>query len=392
MRRLRQVLVGSQFAVATPLLVVAGLLLASLNELKRVDLGFDSHNVLTGYVQLPRAQYQEPGRATPFWDELKRRVEALPGVSAAAFADGRPPNDVGNSNNFDLEDFPTPPGQSQPVTPWVSVTPEYFRVLGIPLLQGRLLDERDALRPDIESVLVDRAWAKRFFPNDEAIGKRFREGGCTRCPWTTVVGIVSEVKYAGLDKPDQGTVYSPMNLPFFRYLMMRTHADPLTVLPLVRQVVRELDPSVPFSSVATIDELVAQSLERPRSLSLLVGGFAAVALVLSVVGIYGVMVYYVQQHAKDIGIRLALGGSPADVLRLIVAQGMTVVASGLVVGLLTALALTRLMSSLLFGIGAADAFTFASVSILLLAVALVACFVPARRAIGVQPAVVLRNE
>ena len=172
---------------------------------------------------------------------------------------------------------------------------------------------------------------------------------------------------------------------------MRTHADSSTVLPLVRQwsgsSIRRA-----VSSVATIDELVAQSLQTPRSLSLLVGGFAVVALALSVVGIYGVMAYYVQQHAKDIGIRLALGGSPAEVLRLVVGQGMTVVASGLVVGLLTALALTQLMSSLLFGIGAADAFTFASVSILLLAVALVACFVPARRAIGVQPAVVLRNE
>lgn len=392
-RRLRRVLVGSQFAIATPLLVVAGLLVCSLNELRRVDLGFDSHNILTGSIQLPAAQYQEPGRIFSFWDELKRRVEALPGVSRVAFADGRPPNDVGNFNNFDLEDFPTPAGQSQPVAPWVRVTPEYFHVLGLTLADGRLLDERDGRNPDVDVVVVDRAWAKRFFPNDGAVGKRFREGGCTACPWTTVVGVVSEVKYAGLDKPSDGTVYWPMAPDSrVRHLVLRTATSPMTLLPAVQQVIRELDPTLPFSSVATIDELVAQSLQRPRSLSLLVGAFAIVALILSIVGIYGVMSYYVQQHSKDISIRLALGGTPRDVLRLIVGQGMKVVASGVVVGVLTGLVLTRLLSSLLFGVGATDAFTFAASSLFLLGVALVACLVPARRATTLQPAAVLRNE
>jgi predicted permease len=402
-RRLRRLLVGSQFAIATPLLVVAGLLLASLNELGRVDLGFDSRNLLTGSISLPAAQYPEPGRVEGFWDELQRRVGALPGVSGIAFADGRPPNDVGNFNNFELEESPTQAGQSPPVTPWVSVTPEYFRLLGLTLVEGRLFDERDGRGPDLEVVVVDRAWAARFFPNGSAVGKRFREGGCTSCPWTTVVGIVSEVKYAGLDKPDQGTVYTPMagrGLPLpieqatsrFRYLILRTGTEPQTVLPAVRQIVRDLDPGLPLSNVATIDDLVARSLQRPRSLSLLVGGVAIVALVLSIVGVYGVMAYYVQQHSKDIGIRLALGGSPADVLGLIVGQGMKVVASGVLVGLLAALALTRLMSSLLFGVGAADGLTFVAVGILLLAVASMAIFVPARRAMGVHPAVVLRED
>jgi predicted permease len=401
-RRLRRVLVGSQFAIATPLLVAAGLLLASLNELKRVDLGFDSRNLLSGAILLPAEQYQEPGRVAAFWDELERRVEALPGVSGVAFSDGRPPNDVGNHNNFNLEAAPTPPGQIQPVTPWVSVTPEYFRLLGLSLAQGRLLEDRDGSGA-APVVVVDRAWAKRFFPNETAVGKRLREGGCTDCPWTTVVGVVSEVKYTGLDRPDQGTVYWPiaergLSNPFeqatsrFRYLMLRTSTDPATVLPGVRQVVRDLDPSLPFSRVATIEQLVAGELQMPRSLSLLVGAFAIVALVLSTVGIYGVMAYFVQQHSKDIGIRLALGGSPADVVRLVVGQGMKVVASGVLVGLLTALALTRLMSSLLFGIGAADALTFAGAATLLLAIALLGCCVPARHAIAVQPATVLRDE
>jgi putative ABC transport system permease protein len=392
-RRLRRVLVGAQFAIATPLLIVAALLLASLNELGRVDIGFDSHNLLTGSISLPAAQYAEQGRVVAFWDELRRRIEALPGVTVVAFADGRPPNDVGNFNNFDLEDSPTPAGQSPPVTPWVAVTPEYFRLLDLGLLEGRVFDERDGRRPDLEVVVVSRAWAKRFFSSESAVGKRFREGGCTACPWTTVVGVVSDVKYAGLDRADEGAVYWPMapTSPV-RYLMLRTGVDPETVLPVVRQVVRELDPSLPLSSIATIDELVARSLQRPRSLSVLVGGFAIIALILSVVGIYGVMAYYVQQRSKDISIRLALGGSPGDVLRLILSQGMKVVTSGVLIGLLTALVATRWMSSVLFGVGVADALTYGGVTMLMLVVALVACFVPARRATGLQPAAILRNE
>jgi putative ABC transport system permease protein len=401
-RRLRRVLVGSQFAIATPLLVVAGLLLASLNELGRVNVGFDTRNLVSGSILLPTAQYPEPGRVAAFWNELQRRVEALPGVSGVAFSDGRPPNEVDDFNNFDLEDFPTPPGGSQPVTPWLGVTPGFFHLLGLRPVEGRVFDERDGGGGNVEVVVVDRVWARRFFPKEGAVGKRFREGGCTRCPWTTVVGVVSDVKYIGLDKPDIGTVYRPMAgqgtqpteeaTTRFRYLLLRTRADPQSVLPAVRQVIRALDPSLPFSGVATMEDLVARSLQRPRSLSTLVGGLAIVALILSAIGIYGVMAYYVQQHAKDIGIRLALGGRPADVLRLIVGQGMKVVGSGVLVGLLTALVLTRLMSSLLFGVGAADAPTFVAVTVLLLAVALIACGVPARGAIGVQPAAVLRNE
>ncbi len=392
-RRLRRGLVASQFAIATPLLVVAGLLFVSLNELRRVDLGFDTRNVLTGAVQLPAAQYAESASVV-FWEELKRGLETLPGVAAVAFADGRPPDGVNNFNNFDLEDQPTPSGQSQPVTPWVAVTPEYFRVLGLALLEGRLLDERDARTDDLQAVVVDRAWAKRFFPNGSAVGKRLRSGGCTQCPWTAVVGVVSQVKYAGLDSPDEGTVYTPLGRGQspFRYVVARTAADPQMVLPAVRQVVRDLDPTLPFSETATMEEMVARSLERPRSLSMLVGGFAIVALVLSAIGIYGVMAYYVQQHTKDISIRLALGGSPRDVLRLVVAQGMQVVATGVVVGVVVAFVGTRLISTMLFGVGATDAVTFAAAGAFLVAVALLACFVPANRATKLQPAAVLRNE
>jgi putative ABC transport system permease protein len=391
-RRLRRLLVGAQFAISTPLLVVAVLLLVSLNELKRVDLGVDSRNVVTGSVRLPSARYQSPASVTGYWEELSRRLRAVPGVSDIAFADSRPPDGASNINNFDLEALPTPPGGSQPATPWVAVTPEYFGALGVPLLEGRLLDARDAEREALESVVVDRAWARRFFPGDSAIGKRFKEGGCTRCPWTTVVGVVGDVKYAGLEQPDQGTVYTPMAGGLSRFVVLRTQGDSVVVLPSVRQAIRALDPDVPMTSVATIDELVAESLESPRALSLLVAGFALVALALSAVGIYGVMAYYVQQQARDISIRLALGGRPADVLRLVIGEGMLVVLGGVLTGLVTAYASTRLLSSLLFGVGAADVPTFVAVTVFLLTVALLACLVPARRAIALEPAAVLRSE
>ncbi|HMF97337.1 MAG TPA: ABC transporter permease [Vicinamibacterales bacterium] len=392
-RRLRRALVAAQFAIATPLLVVAGLLLASLNELGRVDLGFDTRNLVSGSIQLPATQYADAGHITSFWDELQRRLAALPGVDGVTFADSRPPTDVNNYNNFDLEDFPAAAGQSQPVTPWIAVTPQYFRVFGLTLQEGRLLDETDAGRTDTTPIVVDRAWARRFFPRGSAVGKRLHNGGCTTCPWTVVVGVVSDVKYAGLDKPDDGSIYqtlSPQNM--LRFAILRTRTDAARVLPAVRQTLHDLDAGVPLSNAATMDELIDRSLQRPRSLSVLVASFAAVALILSLVGIYGVMAYYVQQHAKDISIRLALGGRRSDVLQLIVGQGMKVVSAGVVIGLVTASAGTRFISSLLFGVSAADVRIFAAVSALLVSVALAACVLPARRAARAEPATVLREE
>lgn len=392
-RRLRRGLVAAQFAIVTPLLITASLLFASLDRLRQVDLGFDAGHVLTGSIRLPRAQYADDARVNLFWDELRRKTEALPGVASVAYADGLPPNRVGNLNNFDLEQYPTPAGVSQPITPWLSVTPAYIRTLGLTLVEGRLLDERDVAGDTIPSIMVDRAWARRFFPRESAVGKRLREGGCTTCPWTTVVGIVSDVKYAGLDSPDNGTVYLPIaNNSLSRFIVVRTHGDPGTMAASLQQVVRALEPAAPITSVATMDALVAQSLLRPQSLSLLVTSFAVMALLLSVIGIYGVMGYYVQQHRKEISIRVALGGSRGDVARLVIGQGMAVVAWGVAAGLAIALATTRLTASLLFGVGASDPLAYASAGALLLLVAMLACAVPAYRALRLQPAAVLRSE
>ena len=391
-RRLRRALVAAQFAIATPLLIVAGLLLVSLNELKRVDLGFDGSRLISGSVRLPAAHYRDPAGVTVFWDELKRRLEAQPGIAAVAYADGRPPNAPGQHNNFDLEQSPSGP-ESQPVTPWVAISPGFFPTMGLKLIEGRLLNEQDVRGDDLVSVVVDRAWARRFFPNESAVGKRLRSGGCTTCPWTTVVGVVSEMSYDGLDQPMQGTVYFPMATnQVSRFLVVRTKGDPSGEFATVGRIVRELEPAAPWSDAATIQDLVERSLERPQSLSVLVGSFAGVALLLSIVGIYGVMGYYVQQHMKEISIRVALGGSRGAVARLVIGQGMAVVVAGVLVGAALAFAATRLMASLLFGVGAADPGTFSSVVVLMLTAALLACAVPAWRAMRVQPAVVLRND
>jgi hypothetical protein len=309
-----------------------------------------------------------------------------------AYADSLPPSGASNINNFDLEDAPTPPGQSQPSTPWVAVTPAYFRTLSIALLEGRLLDERDAQAESLESVLVDRAWATRFFPGRSALGKRFKEGGCSQCPWTHVVGVVSDVRYVGLDATNQGTVYTPLPDGIVRSVVVRTEGDAAAAMGSMRQVVHALDPAVALTAVATADDLVAQALESPASLSLLVSSFASVAAVLAALGIFGVMAYYVQENTKDIGIRRALGGSATHVLRLVAGQGMAVVLGGIAVGLPLAYLVSRSLSTLLFNVGAGEIAAYAAVTGFLVSVALGAGVIPALRALALPPSAVLRNE
>ena len=392
-RRLRRALVGVQFAIATPLLVVAALLLVSLDKLGHVDLGFDTHAIVTGQLtETTGAGPSDPAKVTAFWDEIQRRISAVPGVAGVAFADGRPPADVNNFNNFELEDAPTSAGHSQPVVPWLAVTPNYFRVVGVSLVEGRLLDERDSLPSTPPVIVVDKAWAARFYPHQSAVGRRLRQGGCTTCPLTTVVGVVTSVKYAGLDKPDKGSVYEPMGPRTTRTVIIRTNGDPASAMASIRDQIRAFDPGVPLYNVATMDELVDRALDRPRSLSALIGGLAVSALVLSIIGIYGVMAYHVQQHTKEIGIRMALGGTARDVLGLVLGQGMSIVAIGVVIGLGGALALARVAASLLFDVSAADPIAIGGVCALLLTTALLACLVPALRAVAIPPAAVLRND
>jgi putative ABC transport system permease protein len=392
-RRIRRALVVSQFAVAAPLLIGAGLLVGSLERLQDVSPGFDTRNILTVRVTLPEEVYQDPSDVRAFWDAALERVRSHPGVAAVAYSNSRPPNQVSILNNFDLEDDPTPPSGAQPVVPWAAVSSGYFAVLGVSLIEGRMFDNRDVEdAPPV--VLVDQTWANRFFPGAGAVGRRLHSGGQTTEPLTTVIGVVGNVKYMGLDAADLGTVYEPMTAGTYRsrFFIVRTFADPMTVVPHLRAVVRQLDPSLPLAQVATIDEVISDSLQAPRYLAFLSAAFAAAALVLSVVGIYGLMSHYVQQHAKDIGIRIALGGGPTRVLGVVVGQGLKLAAIGVSIGIIGALFLTRFMTGLLFGIRATDIVTFSGVSLLMLSVAVVASLLPARRAAAVDPVNALREE
>ncbi len=241
-------------------------------------------------------------------------------------------------------------------------------------------------------MVVDRAWADRFFPGQEVLGRRFRSGGCTSCNWTTVVGVVGNVKWAGLEAPEDGTVYYPLvDLPN-AYVVLRTTGDPVSLSLSLQQAVKELDPGLALSNISTGSELVSDALATPRYLSVLIATVALVALGLSIVGIYGVMACFVQQHTRDIGIRLALGGEPARVRRMILLQGLRLVLGGVAVGIGAALLTNRLMGTILFGVSPTDFRTMVGVPVVLMMVAMAACLIPARRAAAVDPAEILRES
>jgi predicted permease len=388
-RRVQRALVAAEFALATPLLVTAVLVLTSLDRLMHVPVGIETERVLTASISLPAARYASAEYRAAFWRRALDRIAAVPGVTAAALADSLPPSQAGNQNNFDLEDRPALPGQNQSVCTWVAASPEFFPTVGLRLVRGRLLDQF-SLGDNV--VVVDEAWGKRFFPGQEVLGRRFRSGGCTSCPWTTVVGLVTNVKWTGLDAPEDGTVYWPfVDFPT-SFMILKTAGDPAAVTHSLRQAVRELDPALVLSDIATGDDLVAETLAQPRYLTVLIGVFAITALVLSIVGIYGIMTHFVRQHTRDIGIRLALGGEPARVRRMILLNGLRLVSAGVTVGIIAAVLSGRFVEALLFDISATDLRTMVAAPLLLVAAAVVAVLVPARRAARFDPAEILREQ
>ncbi len=388
-RRIRRALVAVEFALATPLIVAAVLVLTSLDRLSHVPVGVDTSRLLTAAVQLTGASYSDDAGRAAFWTRAVERLSALPGVESAAIADSRPPAESGQQNNFDLEDHPTPAGQSQPICTWVGVSPGFFRTVGLGLVRGHVLDAHSL---DDNVVVVDRAWAARFFPGVDVIGRRFHNGGCTTCPWTTVAGVVDDVKWTGLDADADGTVYFPLLDVPNAFFVLRAHGSPDSLSLALQQATRELDPSLALSEIATGEDLIGGALARPRYLGVLVTMFALTALVLSIVGIYGVMAYFVQQHTRDLGVRLALGGDPSDMRRLVIAQGLRLVSLGVGLGVVVAILAARLVASVLFGVSPTDLRTLVAVPLALVVVAAIACLIPARRAAALDPAKILRES
>jgi len=391
-QRSQRILVAAQIALAVPLLTGAGLLATTLRNLQRADPGFETGGLVTARISLAESRYPDGDERRQLWWELEERVRSIAGVLSVGMADSRPPVEAFNYNNYDLEDEPTPAGQNQPVAAWVSADEGYLETLGIPLREGRMLEEADELPDAPEVVLVDERWARRHFPGESAVGRRLREGGATSGPWTTVVGVVGEVPYAGLGGEAAGTVYAPWTSFVQPFLVARVRGEPENMVAAIREEVRGLDPTAPITDVETGETLIRSSLTEPRHLTLLLSAFSTVALALAVIGLYGVTAHSVQSRRADIAVRLALGGSPGRVLGQVVRNVMATAVVGLLIGGVAAPGFTRLMAGLLYGVGSAEPAMLSGVVALLGAISLAACAVPAWRAVRVSPGTGLREE
>jgi putative ABC transport system permease protein len=393
-QRLKAALVVSEVALALVLLISAGLLTKSLATLLRVDPGFNSESLLTMNVSLPEAKYREMPQAIRFYEELVPRLAALPGVRAAAVS-GELPLLSGSQSGFNVSGRPPLPPGENPAAEYNQVTPEYFQALGIPLLGGRALDSRDR-EGTPKVMLVDESFARKHWPGEDAIGKQIFFGP-NDVPERrlTVVGVVGPVRYAGLgQEPPRPQMYYPFaqNPTRSVFVVIRTEGDPLGVVSGVKQQVQALDPDLPLYSVQTMEKVVEDSTASQRLNALLLGFFSGLALVLTAVGLYGVISFTVAQRTHEIGIRVALGALPMDILRLVVGQGLRLTLLGVGLGLAASFAVTQLLSKLLFQISPRDPLTFFGVTGVLAAVALAACWIPARRATRVDPMVALRYE
>ena len=397
-KRLRGLLVIAEVALTLVLLVGAGLLLKSFLRLQEVNPGFQPDHLLTAQISLPPARYAEDQKIIAFHQELINRMKSLPGVQAVGMSMSLPPNQLQISNPFGIEGRPLAPGQTRPLAEEMTISPDYFTALGVPLLRGRFFtDAEKAGAPEV--LIINEAMARRFFPNEDPVGKRLQTGDPNpNKPWETIVGVVGNVKYTGLKAEESPTLYAPYTTPDWvswsrsMYLVVRTADEPLGLSSALRQQVRALDPNLPVVKLKTMEQVIHESVTEPRFRTSLLGLFATVALLLATIGIYGVISYAVTERMHELGIRMALGAQPGDVLRLVIGQGMKLALGGVAIGLAASFALTRLMKTLLFGVSATDPLTFAVIAVLLTGVALLACWIPARRATQVDPMIALRTE
>ena len=389
--RLRNGLAAAELALATVLLIGAGLLVQTLIRLQHAPVGFEPRNVLTFQLAPPTVRYGPDTTAPAFYRAVIDALQAVPGVRAAAASSGVPFG-VGNYTQTPYATAgtsPLPPDTEIP-TDWRIVSPGYFRAMGIPLLRGRDFTDADnlATRP---VTIVSQATARTFWGDADAIGRTLHRRADTKV--FTVVGVVGDVRNTALNRESPSLYYpSAARVAGLMDVVVSVDGDPYRVLPAVRQKVHELDPQLPLSNVRTMDEWVTNNAAQPRLNAELLGIFAAVALAIAAIGIYGVLAYSVTQRTHEIGVRIALGAQSGGVVRLVVGEGMTVGLIGIGAGVAAALALSRALASLLFGIPARDPLTFGSVAIVLTVVALAASAIPARRAARVDPMIALRDE
>lgn len=394
-KRLRSMLVIVEVAVSFILLIGAGLLINSFMHLRNLDPGFRADHMLTLNVDLSETKYPDNPRRTAFFDEVVRRIQALPGVRAVAVAGNLPFTYNGDSMPIGAEGIPDPPPDQRPDVIFRAIGPGYFNTMGIPLVRGRDFNDQDTLDTTL-AVVVSEKTAQHYWPNADPIGKRIRNGSTTSdAPWRTVIGVVKDVRqndFIAEPKMQMYFAYRQLRSLMPNALIVRTAVDPLSLATSVRNAIWAVDKDQTVANIDSMEHIVAGAVARPRFSMLLLAIFAAVALVLAAVGIYGVMSYSVAQQTREIGIRMALGAQRTDVLKMTIKQGLKLVGLGLVIGLAAAFVLTRVMATLLFGISATDPLTFVTISFVLLLVALLASYIPSVRAMRVDPMVALRYQ
>ena len=393
-RRMRGALIVTEVALALVLLVGAGLLIQTFVRLRALDIGLNPENVLTLRTTLPLGKYGELAKRTAFYQQVLERVRSVPGVVSAGYTTAVPLTWKGGTNSFTVEGHEPGPGQD---ANFRQVSPGYMETIGIKLREGRYLTDRDDSQAQPVAI-INATMARQFWQGENALGRRFKNDGDESQRWFTVVGIVGDVKEMGLEAPAKPEMFFPYqqmggtlwNIP--RDLIVRTTGDPLSITPALRQAIWSVDSSQPISNIRTMDEILAEEVAQRRVGMTMLVAFATLALLLASLGIYGVISYSVTQRTQEIGIRMALGASRGDVLRLVMTDGLRLAATGVAIGLGAAFAMTRLMAGLLYGVSASDPRTLAVVTVLLTAVALLACYVPARRATKVDPMIALRYE
>jgi putative ABC transport system permease protein len=397
--RLRRGLVVAEVALAVALVTGAGLLFQTVLNLTHVDAGFNRSHLTTFLIAPPQASYKDATRVTALYQQVIDRLKAQPGVQNVAAMSGLPPDRRVNANDTDIEGYVAPPeGPYENVDYYQIATPGYVETMGIPVLRGRTFERTDTNSGLV--VLINETMARTFYRGQNPIGRRIRPSGSDKDPWFTIVGVLKDVKQGGLDKKvgtevyfdfDQLTRISGFN-DYTMHVVIRTSLAPSALAGPVAQTVHAVDATLPIVKLQTMDEVFSEAIGRPRLLAQLLEIFAALALLLAAIGSYGVLAYMVTERRREIGIRMALGADRGSVLKMVLSQGLGLTVAGLVIGLIAALALSRVLASMLFGIAPTDPATLAVVAVLMLAVALAACYLPARTATRVDPMIALRNE
>jgi len=389
--RFRGALVVAEVGLALILLIGATLMATSFIRLQQVNPGFEPRNLLMAEISMPDFRYSDPLHVSAFYHQLLDQVEVLPGVQSPAVASGLPPDLMQLQDTFTIEGHPTPAGQADPLADFLFVSGDYFRTLGVPILQGRTFSDADRQGAPL-AVIINQTLARRFFSNENPVGRRLKQNRDN--PWMEIVGVAGDVRYGGIDVIPSPALYVPYLQHGWpgAYLVVRATRDALALAPSVRNAVWSLDKELPVIEMKTAEQRMQESVAKPRFRTLLISVFALLALSLATVGIYGVISYSATQRTREVGIRVALGADKLDVMRLVVRQALLLALAGIMVGLVGALALTRYLAGMLFSVRPADPLIFAGVSAFVVALSLVASLLPARRAAKVDPWVALRYE